>query len=622
MALSGARFWYLGTTKWTAVSIWTTLTATTAGTLRRQTAALGTLTVGNERVFVALNSSVTTGATEPTWVLTKGAKTTDATVTWMECTGQAGVNGDFTNCPKWTNNAKGNAIVQGDIIQDDSGVGLQICTTAGTAGSGAQPSFSSTAGTTTADNTVTWTSLGVVAGFAAYAAPHARLKNVITSTWMTDGDTCYISNNHAETQTTALSLPLLGISSTPSNYICVSDTVAPPTTTATTASITTTGTANITLGVNISYVYGVKFSAGSTTNGNISATASTSHIYDTCTFSIPNTGAGAEIIIGTGNVGGFPTYYNCTFVFGAATQQLVPNGVTVVGGTFAATGTVPTTLFLLGTSGQNYTIIRDCDFSNISSNIADVSNISLSSLTWFENCKIKAGANLTVNNAASLNTTRVHFHNCDSSATSYRTFYKYYSGTLQQETSIVRTGGASDGTTPISWNIASASQVTLYYPFISEEITIWNDITGSSKTATVEINSGGTLTNGDVWMELEYLGNSGAPLGSFTSTRKSDILQSNTNITSSTAVWGGGLAGSTTQKLQVTFTPQLKGPVKARIYVGKPSQTVYVDPRLTISDSVGNIQSSGRQFLIPGWGYGNETAPSLKQFDLSGGMFS
>jgi hypothetical protein len=52
-------------------------------------------------------------------------------------------------------------------------------------------------------------------------------------------------------------------------------------------------------------------------------------------------------------------------------------------------------------------------------------------------------------------------------------------------------------------------------------------------------------------------------------------------VTSSAASWGGSPAH--TQKLQVTFTPQMKGPVKARIFVAKPSITVYVDPLLTIS---------------------------------------
>ena len=50
-----------------------------------------------------------------------------------------------------------------------------------------EPSFSDTAGTTTADNTVTWTSLGVVGNFTAFGAPHARLNAAFTATWGESG---------------------------------------------------------------------------------------------------------------------------------------------------------------------------------------------------------------------------------------------------------------------------------------------------------------------------------------------------------------------------------------------------------------------------------------------------
>jgi hypothetical protein len=37
------------------------------------------------------------------------------------------------------------------------------------------------------------------------------------------------------------------------------------------------------------------------------------------------------------------------------------------------------------------------------------------------------------------------------------------------------------------------------------------------------------------------------------------------------------------QKLSVSFTPQMKGVVKARIYVARASTTVYIDPLITIT---------------------------------------
>lgn len=594
--------WYVGTTKWSAVSIWTTGTVTAIGTLRRQTASLGTLTVGNERVFVCVVAGTTHATTEPTWVLTKGATTTDNTVTWQECTGQAAVNGDNTNTPAWSNaNVKNTAIAKGLIIHDVANSIYLICTTAGTAGNGAEPTWNATAGATTADNTATWTSLGVVGNFTAiWAAPCARLQLPSLATWSVSGDTVYVSNNHAETQTTGLATQFLGTAALPINIICVNDTAAPPTSTATTATVTTTGASvisisNQSLSSSFIYIYGISFSAASgavASNINIlgAPNADTYGVFDTCNFTIGGTNGGSlKLLSGTGGVSVVSRFVNCKVAFSSTASNIDPNGagpITWIGGSIAATGTVPTTLLAGTTAGAYLSSItfRDVDISAVTGNLVTIGRSSgANPYFWnFQNCKLGSGVTITTGSFLGPGSDSVRVENCDSSSTNYRIYLANYMATLQQETTIIRTGGASDGTTALSWNIVSTANSNFYQPFISEEIAIWNDVTGSSKTATIEINSGGTLTNGDVWVEIEYLGSSTSPVGSLISSRKSDILQSNTNITTSSATWAGSLAGSTPQKLQVTFTPQMKGPVKARIYVAK-SQTVYIDPLITLT---------------------------------------
>jgi hypothetical protein len=178
-------------------------------------------------------------------------------------------------------------------------------------------------------------------------------------------------------------------------------------------------------------------------------------------------------------------------------------------------------------------------------------------------------------------------YNCDSGTTNYRMWVKDYYGDIVSETTLIRTGGASDGTTGLSWKMTTTADGE--FPGLvlrSPEIVQWNDTVGSSKTVTVEIlhDSVTNLKDDEIWLEIEYLGSSSAPLGSNANDRKTNLLATGSDQTTSSAAWTTtGLTNPNKQKLQVTFTPQTKGYVHARVVSAKASYTLYVDPLLVIS---------------------------------------
>ena len=181
---------------------------------------------------------------------------------------------------------------------------------------------------------------------------------------------------------------------------------------------------------------------------------------------------------------------------------------------------------------------------------------------------------------------RMEMYNCDSADTNYRLWVRDYSGDTTSETTIIRTGGANDGTNGLSWKMASTANAE--FPGIvlrSPEIVQWNETTGSSKTATVEVVTDGvTLTDADCWLEIQYLGTSGYPRGSFADDSVANVLATPANQTTSTETWTTtGLSSPTKQKLSVTFTPQEKGFIHAVVKLAKASTTVYVDPKLTVT---------------------------------------
>jgi hypothetical protein len=178
-------------------------------------------------------------------------------------------------------------------------------------------------------------------------------------------------------------------------------------------------------------------------------------------------------------------------------------------------------------------------------------------------------------------------YNCDSGTTNYRLWIETYAGSIKSETTLVKTGGASDGTTALSWKLTTTANANeTIAPLITDDMAIWIDSTGSTKTISVDIlhNSATALTDAEVWLEIDYLGSSAQPLGTPASDKRATVLTTAANQTTSSATWTTtGMTNPIKQKLEVTFTPNMKGFVYARVCLAKASYTIYVDPEPVIS---------------------------------------
>lgn len=616
--------WYVNygngsNTGYYAVPVWPgALSVVTAGTWCRQ---LTTPAVGAERCYVCIAGG-TTGAAEPSWVTTRGADTgalIDGSVTWQECTGMPGPCGDLTNSNVWLD-YKNTAVSLGALIYDSVSGSLQLCKTAGTAGNGSAPSFSATAGTTTADNTVTWVSLGATSNYTTpFKYPHARLQAACASTWAAAGNSIYVSNNHAETQAALMVIPV-GASTMANIFkiICVNDSAAPPTALATTATVTVTGTFNLQINP-FAYIYGIIFTCGTGSSAtSLFHSVNTSYqLYVNCTFALASTSASSLITQNSGNAtASYNEYLNCAFIFAATGQkmQLAWNSIFRSGCTFAASGSVPTTLFSTAGSASRggKTIIRDCDLSAVTGTLVDVTGGQAMDI-FFQNCKLGAAVAASTGTPLSMRSCRVHIHNSDSANTNYRTSLADYPGTISYETTIVRTGSrATDGVTPISWAMVTTANATFFTPLVSEEITLWNELTGAALTLTLYLISNTTLNNNDAWADVEYSGTASYPQGVISSSRMV-TLATPVALTSDTSTWGGS---TNKYKISLTFTPNTKGLLTARFYQGKASATTYIDPVIYLADANGNQKSIGRSFFVPGFGYVNETAPSFMRMGM------
>ena len=414
------------------------------------------------------------------------------------------------------------------------------------------------------------------------------------------GDTIYVSDNHAESTATAVTLSFAGTTSAPTKVLCVDDAAEPPTALATTGTITTTLGSSITINGN-AYFYGLTFYAGSGFNNagfNLANTAGNTQTYENCNFRMPATGTSVanSLKVGTETTDQSPskvTWKNCGVRFGGHSAQ----GIKVTGGilewnggSYISGASTAHNLFSGGntSSGRpSVAFVSGVDLSAMpaANTLVNVGNEALHRII-FRNCKLPASWSGTLTTGTKQPGTRVEMHNCDNADTNYRLWVEDYYGSIKHETTIVRSGGASDGTTPLSWIMVSGGAAV--YPLgqlVSPEMAVWNDTTGSAKTVTVEIVTDNvTLNNDECWLEIMHLGTSGYPLGAWVTDCKADILATTAAQASSSETWTTtGLTTPVKQKLSASFTPQEKGYVIARVVLAKASTTVYVDPKLTVS---------------------------------------
>lgn len=405
------------------------------------------------------------------------------------------------------------------------------------------------------------------------------------------GDVVYVSQAHAESGASA-SHAFAGTNANPVRVIAGNDAAEPPTAVSTAATLTFTGTTFSWQGA--VYTYGLSFisSSGSSFAWAFNDTNGFKQTFHNCNFRLDGAGSGSSIGFGTASLGAAndTEFIGCGFRFAATGQRItVIRTMTITGGAWLSGGTSPTGIFsIAGGFRPSNLLVESYDFSALSStvNLVQVINEGGARAT-FRNIKLPASwsGNLVASGQMTVGSI-VELINGDSTDTNYRRWRETYEGSVRSETTIVRTGGANDGTTGLSWRMASSANVA--YPndaLTSFELSRWNDTTGSAITVTVEIVTDNvTLTDAECWLEVQYLGTSGSPLGVIARDVKADVLATAANQASSAATWTTtGLTTPVTQALAVTFTPQKKGYLTATVKLAKPSTTVYVDHKLTVT---------------------------------------
>jgi len=445
------------------------------------------------------------------------------------------------------------------------------CTQAGTSGS-SEPSWNLAKASTTNDNTVVWQE---VTGNSAYgwsaAGPTLRLFLNGSSSWAAAGDTVYVNAGHDESYVYGQSdIDSPGVVGNPVYVLCVDDDLQP----ANTAWVTKNSSENMWLS-GCAYSCGVNFKHA--VGGGWMALQEWT--FEDCTLqyfgdlTVFRNAIFRNVVL---------YYYGPIYAIIAISQ---PISFTWRGGALRPLGSpAPRIIFdLWGTIPLKCIDLEGVDMSELSGSTITLMKAYGYGRITLKNCRLGANINMVQRNGRLGTWGRLDVINCDSGNTNYR-YYRYQdAGEIFHETGVYREGGASDGTTPVCRRMVSSDWAKYEDPLILGELVGWNETTGQQKTATLHVLTNGvTLTNKDLWVEVEYLGNADYPLSSFV-TNKPHILESGTSLDSDSVTWVHNLQNPVRQKVSLSFTPQMKGPIRVTVRLSRPSTTVYVCPKVDIA---------------------------------------
>ena len=423
------------------------------------------------------------------------------------------------------------------------------------------------------------------------------------------GGKAYLSDNHAEATGAAVTLACSTNPASPTIIMSVNDSgdPQPPTALLVGASISTGAGNFILLITGFGLFKYVKFIRPGTNSANLNiGTASTPFLlrFENVTFEMSTTSASATLAIG-GNTNSVDDsgceFEDSVVTFGSVSQSILIRAPFVWrGGSAAATGSVPTSLFVPANGVSANSLIRGVDLSAFGSgkNLVNVAAATYGSYE-FVNCLLGASVSATTGTHPGPGGVTVSLVNCNvSGTTTPRNEWWGYQGNWITETTIVRTGGANDGTTALSYRMTSSAAASLYSPLVWKSGYIQNNNTGSAITLTVHVVTDNvTLTDKEAWIEVEYLGTASSTLQSAITDHAADdafFLGAGASQTTSTETWTTtGLATPVKQQLSVSFTPQVKGQIRFRVMLGKASTTMYLCPEAALSD-----QGSAAQYQV------------------------
>jgi hypothetical protein len=517
--------------------------------------------LGAERAYRCTTAG-TTAAAEPSaaggnpWTMKAGATVTDNAAVWTEVTG----NESFQAAGSWAPYARlfnlgitNNITVNTLTSFPTAGTGYAVGDILAVTGVTFPADYPIIKVSTVSAGAITAATILDPGAYAAGTSALATTKltgagsNTATVTLTTSnytvpvaGETIYAGNQHCEfAPNLAVTHNLNGTLAAPLVVLSVDQSATghvPPTSADYLAGgmIAVTGSSVLTLTAAGLELYGISLSSGSATSntgislgsGNTALTyARDCKIIQAGSSGGGNTFAGRVILDNTpvrqANAGSSIAVSDLEWKNTA--PVLITGGVVPTGGLLSPNATVGTIR------------IEAVDLSAMSTNRIIASNGPYGSVQLIR-CKLPSSALVTV--LATGIGPRMDLIQCDSGSLTLRNERYWSQGILTTDTSVIRTGGATDGGTAIAWRVATTANNMRGHPFEIMRSAIYNSTVGSSVNVSIfGVCNIAAPTTGDLWLKADSLSTASSTLGTITTQVPITRLASTPALTADTSAW-------------------------------------------------------------------------------------
>lgn len=181
---------------------------------------------------------------------------------------------------------------------------------------------------------------------------------------------------------------------------------------------------------------------------------------------------------------------------------------------------------------------------------------------------------------------RFEFYQCgNSSAAEYQFYIRDGDNEAEDATNIYRDGStAFDGGQKVSIKVDTDAGRSRYAPFHFELPATWAALSAAA-TDTIRLHmlSSATLTDQDIWAQLIYPDGVNIFQANIIKTQPADILSAGTTLTTNTEAWTGRTTENRYQiDLDTSGDPGADSAPIIKIFVGKPSATIYIDTSVEV----------------------------------------